>query len=55
MSGVFEFALLPHNEIQISKNDASLGAAENKDFSAALFGIWFGVYACSTRRKKINF
>jgi len=39
---VFEFAFLPHNTTQISKNDTLLGVIENKEFSTALFGIWLG-------------
>lgn len=39
---VFEFAFIPHNETHASKNGITLGTIENKEFSAALFGIWLG-------------
>ena len=39
---VFEFAFIPHNKTKVSKNGAVLGNIENKDFSAALYGIWLG-------------
>jgi len=52
MGSVFEFAFLLHNEIKISKNDASLGTIENNDISAALFDIFLeGMPACLTRFK----
>jgi hypothetical protein len=39
---VFEFTFIPHNQTHVSKNDKTLGMIENKEFSAALFGIWLG-------------
>ncbi len=39
---VFEFAFVPHNKTQVSKNGNVLGSIESKDFSAALYAIWLG-------------
>ncbi len=39
---VFEFAFVPHNTMQVSKNDTALGVIESKAFSSALFAIWLG-------------
>ena len=39
---IFEFAFVPHNAINVSKNGSELGVIENKEFASALFGIWLG-------------
>ena len=39
---IFEFAFVPHNAINVSKNGSELGVVENKAFASALFGIWLG-------------
>jgi len=38
----FEFAFVPHNAIQVTKNSKQMGVIENKEFATALFGIWLG-------------
>ncbi len=39
---VLEFSFSPHNTTHVIKNDQELGVIENKQFAAALFGIWLG-------------
>ena len=38
----FEFSFTPQDTTVVSKNDQLLGEINNKEFSAALFGIWLG-------------
>ena len=39
---VFEFSFVPEAQTQVYKNNQLLGEISNKEFSAALFGIWLG-------------